>query len=38
MKCKYCKRKLPNKAFKTKNGCPWCDEAWHDWKKNESKK
>lgn len=25
MKCKYCYRKLPNKTFKTKDGCIWCD-------------
>jgi len=26
MKCKYCKRKLPNNKYKTKNGkCIWCD-------------
>ena len=29
LKCKYCKRDLPNKNFQTKNGCRWCDNKYH---------
>ncbi len=29
MKCEYCKRELPKKNFKTKQGCIWCDALWH---------
>jgi len=28
MKCKYCKREIPNKNFKTSSGkCIWCDDV-----------
>lgn len=30
MKCKNCKRKIPNKDWKTKNGCKWCDNEYYD--------
>jgi len=33
MKCKNCNRVLPNKSFKTKKGCTWCDETVHRKKK-----
>lgn len=23
--CPNCKRELPNKSYRTKNGCYWCD-------------
>ena len=29
MQCKNCDRTLPNKNFKTKNGCIWCDTKYH---------
>lgn len=25
LKCKYCKRIVPNKSWITKNGCKWCN-------------
>jgi hypothetical protein len=28
--CKICKRVLPNKDWKTKNGCIWCDNEYWD--------
>jgi uncharacterized CHY-type Zn-finger protein len=27
--CPYCKRNMPNKNWKTKKGCRWCDEKYH---------
>lgn len=29
MKCKCCKRELPNKKYITKQGCIWCDANYH---------
>ena len=37
MKCKYCKRLLPNKSFITKNGCIWCDWTYYRTQKEEQK-
>lgn len=38
MKCKYCKKDLPNKQHRTKNGCKWCDYDYRVKKiKEESK-
>ena len=33
--CKSCGREMPNKEFKTKNGCIWCDMI--EWNKNKQK-
>jgi len=28
LKCKKCKRSIPNKKYLTKNGCIWCDSKY----------
>jgi len=38
MKCKYCKRELPDKSFQTKDGCVWCDADYRFNKMKEKKK
>ncbi len=35
--CKYCKRELPNKNFRTKDGCIWCDSNWYCKHEEENK-
>jgi len=29
IKCKYCKKEIPNINLITKLGCVWCDESYH---------
>jgi len=29
LKCKNCRRELPNKEFRTKDGCNWCDPEYY---------
>jgi len=38
MKCHYCQRKIPDKSFKTKTGCIWCDGEYHHKKAKKEKK
>lgn len=33
--CNYCGREMPNKKWRTKNGCKWCDAEYHR-RKNEN--
>jgi len=35
-KCIQCQRKLPNKKFKTTNGCLWCDNKYYREKEKKS--
>lgn len=35
--CKYCGRNMPNKTWKTKNGCIWCDKEYWDKKQKQKK-
>ena len=35
IKCKYCKKEIPNKDMITKNGCVWCSEEYHKNKNND---
>ena len=37
MKCKYCKRELPNKDWRTCRGCLWCDWTYYRSQKEERK-
>ena len=37
MKCKYCRREMPNKTWATKNGCLWCDISKYTNACNETK-
>jgi len=37
LKCRYCKRELPDKSYVTKKGCILCDaEYWRKKNENES--
>lgn len=37
MKCKKCKREIPNKEHRTKRGCVFCDAMYHILKNAEDK-
>jgi hypothetical protein len=35
MKCKRCKRNIPNKELITENGCVWCDIKYYTTRKKD---